>query len=75
MAQAYAEMKRNRGRLVDAQKEISYGAISGAVGTFSTIDPYVEKYVCEKMGLIPEPVSSQVIPRDRHAFYFSILSI
>ncbi len=75
MAQAYAEMKRNRGRLVDAQKEISYGAISGAVGTFSTIDPYVEKYVCEKMGLIPEPVSSQVIPRDRHAFYFSILAI
>ncbi len=75
MAQAYSEMKRNKNRLLAAKDEISFGAISGAVGTFSTIDPFVESYVCKKLDLIPEPVSSQVIPRDRHAFYFSVLSI
>ena len=75
MAQAYAEMSRNKDRLIIAQNEISFGAISGAVGTFSTIDPYVEEYVCEKLCLKPEPISSQVIPRDRHALYFSVLSI
>ena len=68
-------MSRNKDRLIMAQNEISFGAISGAVGTFSTIDPYVEEYVCKKLCLKPEPISSQVIPRDRHALYFSVLSI
>ncbi len=75
MAQAYAEMARNRHRLVTARDEIATGAISGAVGTFANIDPFVEEYVCEKMGLRPEPVSTQVIPRDRHAAYFGTLGV
>ena len=75
LASFYAEMQRNRVRLAAARENIATGAISGAVGTFANIDPYVEEYVCRKMGLKPEPVSSQVIPRDRHAEYFCVLSI
>jgi adenylosuccinate lyase len=75
LASWYAEMKRNRVRLAAARENIATGAISGAVGTFANIDPYVEEYVCEKMGLKPEPVSTQVIPRDRHAEYFCALAI
>lgn len=75
LASFYAEMNRNRTRLLAARENIATGAISGAVGTFANIDPFVEEYVCEKMGLKPEPVSSQVIPRDRHAEYFCVLSI
>ncbi|MBE0597241.1 MAG: adenylosuccinate lyase [Desulfuromonadales bacterium] len=71
----YAEMDRNRQRLQAARKTIATGAISGAVGTFANIDPAVEEYVCQKLGLIPEPVSTQVIPRDRHAEYFCTLAI
>ena len=67
LARFYAEMDRNRSRLVAARAEIATGAISGAVGTFANIDPYVEEHVCAKLGLTPEPVSTQVIPRDRHA--------
>ncbi|MDD2853838.1 MAG: adenylosuccinate lyase [Desulfuromonadaceae bacterium] len=75
LASFYAEMQRNRTRLQAARENIATGAISGAVGTFANIDPFVEEYVCAKMGLVPEPVSSQVIPRDRHAEYFCVLSI
>ena len=75
LASWYAEMQRNRLRLAAARQNIATGAISGAVGTFANIDPYVEEYVCSKMGLIPEPVSSQVIPRDRHAEFFCTLAI
>ncbi len=75
LASWFAEMQRNRKRLTAARDNIATGAISGAVGTFANIDPYVEEYVCKKMGLIPEPVSTQVIPRDRHAEYFCTLSI
>ncbi|MBL0225994.1 MAG: adenylosuccinate lyase [Geobacteraceae bacterium] len=75
LASFYAEMQRNRTRLAAARENIATGAISGAVGTFANIDPYVEEYVCAKMGLKPEPVSTQVIPRDRHAEYFCVLAI
>ena len=75
MASFYAEMQRNRVRLLAARENIATGAISGAVGTFANIDPYVEEYVCAKMGLKPEPVSTQVIPRDRHAELFCTLAI
>ena len=75
LATWYAEMDRNRTRLRAAREGIATGAISGAVGTFANIDPFVEEYVCEQMGLKPEPVSTQVIPRDRHAEYFCTLSI
>ncbi|MEL6875299.1 MAG: adenylosuccinate lyase [Pseudomonadota bacterium] len=75
LAQAYAEFERNRDRLVDARKEIATCAISGAVGTFANIDPKVEAHVAEKMGLEVEPVSTQVIPRDRHAQYFATLAV
>jgi adenylosuccinate lyase len=75
LASFYAEMGRNRTRLQAARENIATGAISGAVGTFANINPFVEEYVCEKMGLKPEPVSSQVIPRDRHAEYFCVLAI
>jgi adenylosuccinate lyase len=75
LASFYAEMQRNRVRLAAARDNIATGAISGAVGTFANIDPYVEEYVCEKMGLKPEPVSSQVIPRDRHAEFFCALAL
>jgi adenylosuccinate lyase len=75
LASFYAEMQRNRTRLAAARENIATGAISGAVGTFANIDPYVEEYVCAKMGLKPEPVSTQVIPRDRHAEYFCVLAV
>ena len=75
LASWYAEMQRNRHRLAAARQNIATGAISGAVGTFANIDPYVEEYVCRKMGLVPEPVSTQVIPRDRHAEYFCTLAV
>ena len=71
----YAEMARNRQRLEAAREDIATGAISGAVGTFANIPPSVEEYVCEKLGLKPEPVSTQVIPRDRHAMFFSVLAV
>ena len=67
LVQAYSEMNRNLKRLELARDEVRTGAISGAVGTFATIDPFVERHVCKALGLIPEPVSSQIIPRDRHA--------
>ena len=75
LAGYYAEFKRNKKRLLDAKKEISTCAISGAVGTFAHIDPYVENYVSQKLGLIPEEVSTQIIPRDRHAMFFSTLGV
>ena len=75
LASFYEEFKRNRKRLVDAIDEISSCAISGAVGTFANINPNVEKHVAKKLGLKVEPISTQVIPRDRHAFYFSVLGI
>ncbi|MBI3301141.1 MAG: adenylosuccinate lyase [Deltaproteobacteria bacterium] len=71
----YAEMTRNRARLVQARQEIAFGKISGAVGTFANIDPAVEAFVCARLGLSPEPVSTQVVPRDRHAAFFSILAL
>ncbi len=75
LAYAYAEMARNSQRLKNARKEICTGAISGAVGTFANIDPSVEEYVCKKLGLEPETISTQVIPRDRHAIFFSVLGV
>ena len=75
LAQAYAEFDRCRTRLVNAREEVATVAISGAVGTFANIDPRVEEHVAEKMGLKPEPVSTQVIPRDRHAMYFATLGV
>ena len=75
LAGHYAEFKRNRERLVQARKEIATCAVSGAVGTFATIDPAVEEYVAEKMNLEVEPVSSQIIPRDRHAVFFMTLGV
>ncbi|RDC60192.1 Adenylosuccinate lyase [Alteripontixanthobacter maritimus] len=75
LAQAYAEFDRCRTRLVAARAEIATCAISGAVGTFANIDPSVEEYVADKLGLTPEPVSTQVIPRDRHAMFFSVLAV
>ena len=75
LAQAYAEFSRCRERLVHARKEVATCAISGAVGTFANIDPRVEEHVAEKLGLEPEPVSTQVIPRDRHAMYFVTLGV
>ncbi|HAR49175.1 adenylosuccinate lyase [Smithella sp. SCADC] len=75
MALWYQEMRRNRQRLVRAKESISYGKISGAVGTFSFIDPFVEEYVCGKLGLKPAPVSSQIVQRDRHAEFFTVLAI
>jgi adenylosuccinate lyase len=71
----YAEFQRARARLVDARKEIATCAISGAVGTFANIDPRVEAHVAAKMNLAVEPVSTQVIPRDRHAMYFATLAV
>src|SRR4030066_251524 len=75
MALWYTEMARNRERMVRARETIATGEISGAVGTFSFIDPSVESYVCEKLGLKPAPVSSQIVQRDRHAEYFTTLAI
>ena len=75
MALAYAEFERCRERLVNARKEIATCAISGAVGTFANIDPRVEEHVAKALGLAAEPVSTQVIPRDRHAIYFATLGV
>jgi adenylosuccinate lyase len=75
MALWYQEMQRNRARLERARETVCTGKISGAVGTFSFIDPFVEEYVCEKLGLKPAPVSSQIVQRDRHAEFFSTLAI
>ncbi|MEM7487908.1 MAG: adenylosuccinate lyase [Pseudomonadota bacterium] len=74
-ARFYAEMDRNLRRLRTAKAEIATGAISGAVGTFANIDPTVEAHVCAKLGLTPEPISTQVIPRDRHAAFFAALGV
>ncbi|MFA3917794.1 adenylosuccinate lyase [Ruegeria hyattellae] len=74
-ARFYAEMDRNLNRLEKARYEIATGAISGAVGTFANIDPRVEEHVCAKLGLEPEPISTQVIPRDRHAAFFAALGV
>ena len=75
LAQAYAEFARCKQRLIAARAEIATCAISGAVGTFANIDPSVEEYVADKLGLAVEPVSTQVIPRDRHAMYFATLAV
>jgi adenylosuccinate lyase len=75
LAYAYAEFSRARERLVAARKEVATCAISGAVGTFAQIDPRVEEHVAKAMGLTPEPISTQVIPRDRHAMYFATLGV
>src|SRR5215216_5828416 len=75
LAYAYAEFSRARERLVAARKEVATCAISGAVGTFAQIDPRVEEHVAKAMGLRPEPISTQVIPRDRHAMYFAVLGV
>jgi adenylosuccinate lyase len=75
LAYAYAEFDRNRARLVAARKEIATCAISGAVGTFAQIDPRVEAHVAKAMGLTVEPISTQVIPRDRHAMFFATLGV
>ena len=75
LAQAYAEFSRCRARLVAARAEIATCAISGAVGTFANIDPRVEEHVAAKMGLTPEPASTQIIPRDRHAMFFATLGV
>ncbi len=71
----YAEMRRNRDRMVRAKETISAGKLSGAVGTFSFIDPAIEEYVCRKLRLEPAPISSQIVQRDRHAEFFSTLAI
>ena len=75
LASFYAEFSRNRDRLLAARREVATCAISGAVGTFANVDPFVEAYVAEKMELSVEPVSTQVIPRDRHAMYFATLGV
>ena len=75
LASFYEEFKRNKKRLISAIDEVSTCAISGAVGTFANIHPNVEKHVAKKLNLKIEPISTQVIPRDRHAFYFSVLGI
>jgi len=75
LASFYEEFKRNKKRLLSAIEEVSTCAISGAVGTFANISPNVEKHVAKKLGLKIEPISTQIIPRDRHAFYFSVLGI
>jgi len=75
LAGHWAEFARGRARLETARREIATCAISGAVGTFANIDPRVEEYVAEKLGLVPEPISTQVIPRDRHAQFFMTLAL
>jgi len=75
LASAYAEFARARARLAAARKEVATCAISGAVGTFAQVDPRVEEHVAEAMGLAVEPISTQVIPRDRHAMYFATLGV
>ncbi|MEW6299396.1 MAG: adenylosuccinate lyase [Thermodesulfobacteriota bacterium] len=75
VAHWYAEMRRNRDRLAQARYEVAFGKISGAVGTFANIDPAVEAFVCARLGLSPEPISTQIVPRDRHAAFFSTLAL
>jgi adenylosuccinate lyase len=75
MAYAYAEFSRAKERMIAARKEVATCAISGAVGTFAQVDPRVEEHVAKAMGLMPEPISTQVIPRDRHAMYFATLGV
>ena len=75
LARFYAEFTRNKARLERAREEIATCQVSGAVGTFANIDPKVEQHVAKKMGLVPEPISTQVIPRDRHAIYFATLGV
>jgi adenylosuccinate lyase len=75
LAYAYAEFARARARMARARAEVATCAISGAIGTFANVDPRVEAYVAQKLGLVPEPVSTQVIPRDRHAMYFATLAV
>jgi adenylosuccinate lyase len=75
LAGHYAEFARNRERLVAARAEIAVAAVSGAVGTFAHLDPSVEEYVADRLGLSAEPVSTQVIPRDRHAAFFCVLGV
>ena len=75
LAGAYAEFARARARMVHAREEVATCAISGAVGTFAHVDPRVEAQVAKRLGLTPEPVSTQVVPRDRHAFYFATLAV
>ena len=70
-----SETERNIERLEMAKKYISVGKLSGAIGTYSNIDPFVEKYVCEKLGLTPVPIANQVVQRDRHAFYLSTIAV
>src|SRR5437868_13136687 len=75
LAYAYAEFSRAKDRLIAARKEVATCAVSGPVGTFAQVDPRVEEHVAKAMGLVPEPISTQVIPRDRHAMYFSTLGV
>jgi adenylosuccinate lyase len=75
MAYAYAEFGRGRERLAAARVEVATAKISGAVGTFANIDPQVEAYVAERLGLRPEPISTQIVPRDRHAMFFAVLGV
>ena len=75
MAHFYDEMRRNMERLAAARERVSYAKISGAVGTFAHVPPFVEEYVCKKMGLKPAPVSTQIVPRDYHAEFFTTLAI
>ncbi len=75
LAGHYAEFARGRARLEAARAEIATCAISGAVGTFATVDPRIEAHVAAKLGLTPEPVSTQIVPRDRHAMYFAVLGV
>ena len=75
LAQAYAEFARNKSRLEAARAEVATCALSGPVGTFASVDPRVEAHVAEKMGLVPEPISTQIIPRDRHAMFFATLGV
>ena len=75
LASFYEEFKRNKRRLLSAIYEISTCAISGSVGTFANIDPRIERFVAKKLKLRPEPISTQIIPRDKHAYYFSVLGI
>ena len=71
----YEEMKRNLERFKQASEGIEYGKISGAVGTYANIDPFIEKYVCEKLGTKPAPISTQTLQRDRHAHYMSTIAL
>jgi adenylosuccinate lyase len=71
----HEEMKRNLARFRAAKEEVAYGKISGAVGTYANIDPFVEQYVCEKLGLKPAPISTQTLQRDRHAEYMATLAL